>query len=62
MINRLKSRFCQSGQALLNIFEYKINNLEIANNDYILYLNELNNLFKQHQNEREKINKNPLDE
>ena len=62
MIDRLKSRFYQSGQALLNILEYKINNLEIINNDYILYLNELNNLFEQHQSESEKINKNPLDE
>ena len=47
---------------LLNILEYKINNLEIANNDYIFYLNEKNNLFQKHQNESEKINKNPLDE
>jgi len=61
MIDRLKSRFYQSRQALLNILEYKINNLEIIN-DYILYLNELNNLFEQHQSESEKINKNPLDE
>ena len=61
MIDRLKSRFYQSRQALLNILEYKINNLEIIN-DYILYLNELNNLFEQHQSVSEKINKNSLDE
>jgi len=62
MIDRLKSRFYQSGQALLNILKYKINNLETINNDYILYLNELNNLFEQHQSVSEKINKNSLDE
>ena len=35
MIDRLKNRFYQSGQALLNILEYKIINLKLINNDYI---------------------------
>jgi len=61
MINRLKSRFYQSGLVLLNILQYKINNLGIVNNDYILYLKELNNFFEKHQNESKKINKNLLD-
>ena len=37
MIDRLKNRFYQSGQALLNILEYKIINLKLINNDYIQY-------------------------
>jgi len=43
MIDRLKNRFYKSGQSLLNIHEYKIINLKLINNDYIQYINELNN-------------------
>jgi len=35
-----------SGQALLNILEYKIINLKLINNDYIQYVNDLNDLFE----------------
>jgi len=45
MIQRLKRRYYQSGQVLLNILKQKIKNLKINNNDYIQYTNELNNLF-----------------
>jgi len=42
MIQRLKSSFYQSGQALLNILEHKVVNLKIVNNDdYIQYINEI---------------------
>jgi len=54
MMQRLKRRYYQSGQALLNILEQKkikIKNLKINNNEHIQYINELNNLFEQYQNE-----------
>ena len=35
----------------------KIKNLKINNNNYIQYINELNNLFEQHQIECENLNK-----
>ena len=57
MMQRLKRRYYQSGQALLNILEQKIKNLKINDNDYIQYINELNNLFEQHQTECENLNK-----
>jgi len=50
---RLKRRYYQSGQALLNILEKKKNKiLKINNNDYIHYINDLNNhfFFEQYQN------------
>ena len=62
MIDRLKNRFYQSGQALLNILEYKIINLKLINNDYIQYINELNNLFEQHKFESNKLKRIPFDE
>jgi hypothetical protein len=46
MIDRLKKLIYQSGQALLNILEYKIINLKLINNDYIQYVNDLNDLFE----------------
>jgi len=47
MIDRLKKRFYQIWLCtLLNILEYKIINLKLINNDYIQYINELNNLFE----------------
>ena len=57
IMQRLRRRYYQSGQALLNILEQKIKNLKINNNDYIQYINELNNLFEQHQTECENLNK-----
>jgi len=54
MMQRLKWRYYQSGQTLLNILEQKkikIKNLKINNNEHIQYINELNNLFEQYQNE-----------
>jgi len=62
MIDRLKNRFYQSGEALLNILEYKIINLKLINNDYIQYINELNNLFEQHKFESNKLKRIPFDE
>ena len=66
MIDRLKNRFYQSGQALLNILEYKIINLKLINklinNDYIQYINKLNNLFEQHKFEFNKLKRIPFDE
>jgi len=40
----------------------KIKILEINNNNYILYLNELKNLFEQYDIEYVKLNKNKLAE
>jgi len=62
MIDRLKNRFYQSGQALLNILEYKIINLKLINNDYIQYINELNNFFEQHKFESNKLKRICFDE
>ena len=63
MIDRLKNRFYQSGQALLNILEYKIINLlKLISNDYIQYNNELNNLFEQYKFESNKLKRIPFDE
>jgi len=62
MIDWLKNRFYQSGQTLLNILEYKIINLKLINNDYIQYINELNDLFEQHKFESNKQKKKPFDE
>jgi len=57
MMQRLKRCYYQSGQVLLNILKQKIKNLKINNNDYIQYINELNNLFEQYQTECENLNK-----
>jgi len=62
MIERLQKRFYQSGQALLNALKLKMVNLKIIDNDYIQYINELNNLFDQYQNESEKLKITALDE
>jgi len=62
MIDRLKKRFYQSSQALLNILEYKIINLKLINNDYIQYVNDLNDHFEQHKNECKKLKRVSLDE
>ena len=62
MTQRLKKRYYQSIHALLNILEQKIKNLKINNNDYIQYINELNNLFEQYQIECENLNKKSMDE
>ena len=62
MIDSLKNRFYQSGQALLNILEYKIINHKLINNDYIQYINELNNLFEQHKFESNKLKRISFDE
>jgi len=62
MIDRLKKRFYKSGQALLNILEYKIINLKLINNDYIQNVNDLNNLFEEHKNECNKLKRVYLDE
>jgi len=63
MIQRLKRRYYQSGQVLLNILKQKIKNLKINNNDYIQYTNELNNLFfEQHQTKCENLNKKSMNE
>jgi len=51
-----------SGQALLNILEYKIINLKLINNDYIQYVNDLNDLFEQYKNECNKLKRVSLDE
>eukprot|EP00833_Pecoramyces_ruminatium_P016099 jgi/Orpsp1_1/1190131/evm.model.d7180000076770.1 len=56
MMERLKRRFYLSGEALLNKLKYKIINLEITNEDYMLYLNELKTLFEQHDNEIKNLN------
>ena len=62
MMQRLKRRYYQSGQALLNILKQKIKNLKINNNDYIHYINELNNSFEEYQTECENLNKRSIDE
>jgi len=63
MIDRLKKRFYQIWLCtLLNILEYKIINLKLINNDYIQYINELNNLFEQHKFESNKLKRIPFDE
>jgi len=62
MIQRIKNRFYQSSQALLNSLKQKMFNLKFINNDTIQYINELNNLFDQYQCESEKLDKNPLEE
>jgi len=62
MTDRLKKRFYQSDQALLNILENKIINLKLINNDYIQYVNDLNDLFEQHKNECNKLKRVSLDE
>jgi len=62
MIDKLKKSFYQSGQALLNILEYKIINFKLINNDYIQYVNDLNNLFEQLKNECNKLKRVSLDE
>ncbi len=56
MMERLRKRYFQSGQALLNIIEHKIKTLEIKNNEYIAYLNELYSLYEQHDLESENLN------
>jgi len=64
MIDRLKRRSYQSCQTLLNILEYmnkKIINLKLINNDYIQYVNDLNDLFEQHKNECNKLKRVSLD-
>jgi len=64
MIDRLKRRYYQSCQTLLNILEYmnkKIINLKLINNDYIQYVNDLNDLFEQHKNECNKLKRVSLD-
>jgi len=64
MIDRLKRRYYQSCQTLLNILEYmnkKIINLKLINNDYIQYVNNLNDLFEQHKNECNKLKRVSLD-
>jgi len=62
MIERLQKRFYQSGQALFNALKLKMVNLKIIDNDYIQYINELNNLFNQYQKESEKLKITALDE
>jgi len=62
MIDRLKKQFYKSGESLLNLLMQKIKILEINNNNYILYLNELKNLFEQYDIECVKLNKNKLTE
>jgi len=62
MIERLKSPFYQSGQALLNILKYNIINLKLITNDYSQYVNDLSKLFEQHKNECNKLKRIPLDE
>ena len=62
MIDRLKKQFYKSGESLLNLLMQKIKILEINNNNYILYLNELKNLFEQYDMECVKLNKNKLTE
>ena len=55
MIDRLKKQFYKSGESLLNLLMQKIKILEINNNNYILYLNELKNLFEQYDIECVKL-------
>jgi len=62
MILRIKDRFYQSSQALLNILGHKIINLKIINNVYIQFINELNHLYDQYEMECQKLNRPPLDE
>ena len=62
MMQRLKRCYYQSGQVLLNILKQKIKNLKINNNDYIHYINELNNSFEEYQTECENLNKRSIDE
>ena len=62
MIEELKSRFDQSGPSKLYKIEYKIKTLKIENNDYKLYLNNLNTLFESHKREANKLGKSTLDE
>ena len=53
-----KKQFYKSGESLLNLLMQKIKILENNNNNYILYLNELKNLFEQYDIECVKLNKN----
>ncbi len=62
MINILKQQYYKSGQDLINFLLQKIKNLKIKNNDYNLYLNELNTLFEQYDYECDKLKINSLDE
>jgi len=46
-----KKQFYKSGESLLNLLmkkKKKKKNLEINNSNYILYLNELKNLYEQY--------------
>jgi len=60
MIERLKKQFYKSRESLINLLNQKIKKLEISNNNYILYLNELKTLFEQYDFECDKLKRNRL--
>jgi len=62
MIKELKERFSETGPSRLFEIEMKIKKLEIENDDFKLYLDNLNSLFTEYNNEAKSQNKPELSE
>ncbi|KAL6612726.1 hypothetical protein LY90DRAFT_625408 [Neocallimastix californiae] len=62
MINDLKERFLETGPSRLFKIEIKIKKLEIENDDFKLYLDNLNSLLTEYSNRAKLQNKPELSE
>jgi len=56
----LKVRFCKTGQELIKNIKRKIENLKIENNDSLIFIQNMRELFNIYEGECNKIGKTPL--